>query len=288
MFKDFSVKIKDFSELVMFEHSIFSMPFIFIAMCVAANGWFGWKLLIFGVIATLSARNFAMAFNRCVDRRFDKTNPRTQNRPSVDGRISVKAMIVFIGINALIFILVSFFINPLCFYLSFPILGVLAGYSLVKRVSSLAHLVLGLCLGLAPIAGVVAVSGEVLLWSLPLCVGVLFWVAGFDLLYSLQDVQHDKKEGLHSIPSFLGIERTLYLSRIFHILVIVFWVLFIYWAQLGIFMWVGLVIAALFLAYEQYLVAKNFHNIPRAFFSVNGYLGVIFFGFCILDLVIRG
>ncbi|MDE5603613.1 MAG: UbiA family prenyltransferase, partial [Helicobacter sp.] len=154
--------------------------------------------------------------------------------------------------------------------------------------SSLAHLVLGLCVGLAPIAGVSAVSGEVLFWSLPLCVGVLFWVAGFDLLYSLQDIQHDKKEGLHSIPSFLGIEKTLYLSRLFHMLTIVFWALFIHLAELGIFMWVGLVIAALALIYEQYLVSKNFHNIPRAFFSVNGYLGVMFFGFCILDLAIRG
>ena len=139
-------KIKDFSELVMFQHSIFSMPFIFIAMLTAANGWFGWKLFAFGVIASISARNFAMAFNRYADRKFDSTNPRTKNRPSVDGRISPFAMLVFILINAIVFIFMGWLINPLCFYLSVPILLILAIYSLMKRFTSAAHLVLGLSL----------------------------------------------------------------------------------------------------------------------------------------------
>lgn len=279
-------KIRDFSELVMFSHSIFSTPFIFIAMLVGANGWFGWKLFAFGVIASISARNFAMAFNRLMDRKFDATNPRTKNRPSVDGRISPFAMLIFIVINAFIFIAMGYLINPLCFYLSFPILLILASYSLMKRFSSLAHLVLGLSLGLAPIAGVVAVSGEILLWSVFLCIGVLFWVAGFDLLYALQDIAHDKQEGLYSIPSVFGVQKTLWISRVFHIFTLVFWGLFIQEAHLGVFMWVGLGISFVALSYEHFLVAKNFQNIPRAFFTINGYLGIVFLCFCVVDIVV--
>ncbi|PZT48842.1 4-hydroxybenzoate polyprenyltransferase [Helicobacter valdiviensis] len=278
-------KIKDFSELVVFSHSIFSMPFIFIAMVSAAGGWFGWKLLAFGVIATMSARNFAMAFNRYADRKIDSTNARTKNRPSVDGRISPFAILVFVAVNAVIFVFMGYLINPLCFYLSFPILCILALYSLMKRFSYLAHLVLGLSLGLAPIAGVAAVLGEVPLWAVYLCIGVLFWVAGFDLLYSLQDIEHDRSEKLYSIPSVFGVQKTLWISRIFHILTIIFWGLFIKEANLGLFMWIGLVVSSVALAYEQYLVSKNFLNIPRAFFNVNGYLGIVFFGFCILDVI---
>lgn len=280
-------KIKDFRELVMFEHSIFSMPFIFIAMVTAAQGWFGVKLLVFGVIASVSARNFAMAFNRLVDVRFDATNPRTKNRPSVDGRISKKAMLVFILANALVFIAMGYVINPLCFYLSFPILMILASYSLMKRFSSAAHLVLGLSLGLAPIAGVAAVSGEISLWSVYLCSGVLFWVAGFDLLYALQDINHDKREGLYSVPSVFGVQKTLWISRIFHALTLVFWALFIKEANLGFWMWIGLLVAFVALCFEQYLVSKNFEHIPRAFFTVNGYLGIAFLGFCIMDFIAK-
>lgn len=283
----FLQKVKDFRELVMFEHSIFSMPFIFIAMVTAAQGWFGVKLLIFGMIASVSARNFAMAFNRFADRKFDATNPRTKNRPSVDGRISKGAMLLFIFVNASIFVAMGYVINPLCFYLSFPILIILASYSLMKRFSSAAHLVLGLSLGLAPIAGVAAVSGEIPLWSVYLCIGVLFWVAGFDLLYALQDINHDKKEGLYSVPSVFGAQKTLWISRIFHALTLIFWALFIKEAGLGMWMWIGLVVAVVALSVEQYLVSKNFEHIPRAFFTINGYLGIAFLGFCIVDFMSR-
>lgn len=281
----FVQKVKDFRELVMFEHSVFSLPFIFIAMLTAAQGWFGFKLLAFGVIAGVSARNFAMAFNRLVDRKFDATNPRTKNRPSVDGRISVNAMLLFIALNAIVFVVMGYAINLLCFYLSFPILIILASYSLMKRFSSAAHLVLGLSLGLAPIAGVAAVSGEIPLWSVYLCLGVLFWVAGFDLLYALQDIQHDKKEGLYSVPSVFGVQKTLWISRIFHCFTLMFWGLFIKEAELGVWMWIGLFLAVVALCFEQYLVSKNFRNIPRAFFTINGYLGIAFFGFCVMDFI---
>ena len=189
--------LKDINELIMFKHSVFSLPFIFIAMMVSSvevNGsvWFGFKLLVLGLLAAISARNFAMAFNRYADRDIDKHNPRTANRPSVDGRVGIKNMQLFILLNALIFIIVAYTINSLAFWLSFPILIILAGYSIFKRFSSYAHLVLGVSLGLAPIAGVVAVSETITLWSIYLSIGVMFWVAGFDLLYSLQDIQIDK------------------------------------------------------------------------------------------------
>jgi len=146
--------LNDLNELVMFKHSIFSLPFIFIAMIISANGWFGWKLFGLGILAAVSARNFAMGYNRYADIDIDKDNPRTANRPSVDGRLNKNTILLFTMVNALIFIAVAYFINNLAFLLSFPILIILGGYSLFKRFSSFAHLVLGLSLGLAPIAGV--------------------------------------------------------------------------------------------------------------------------------------
>ena len=194
-------KAKDFNELVMFEHSIFSLPFIFIAMIVAADGWFGFTLLIFGIFAALSARNFAMGVNRYADRDVDAANPRTASRPNVDGRLDATSILIFIAVNAFVFVAVAYMINSLAFCLSFPILFILGSYSYFKRFSSLAHVVLGVALGLAPIAGVVAVQASIPVWSVLLSLGVIFWVAGFDLLYSLQDIDFDKENNLHSIPS---------------------------------------------------------------------------------------
>ena len=275
-------RLNDFSELVMFKHSIFSLPFIFIAMIVAAKGWFGWRLLILGILAAVSARNFAMGVNRYLDRDIDALNPRTKNRPSVDGRVSTKEMILFIAINASIFIAVAWAINDLAFKLSIPILIILGAYTLFKRFSALAHLVLGISLGLAPIAGVVAISNTITLWSLYLAIGVMFWVAGFDLLYSLQDMEFDKKHNLHSIPSKLGANNTLKLALLFHILTIIFWSLFVSSSNIGIFGWIAVVFSAIMLVYEHYLVRKDFTKIDRAFFTVNGYLGFVFLIFVIL------
>ena len=162
--------LKDTLELIVFKHSIFALPFIFTAMFVASkslNGtaWFGWRLLIFGVLCAVSARNFAMGVNRYHDAEIDALNPRTASRPSVDGRIGKSNMKIFIAINALIFVLSSAFINSLAFWLSFPFLLVLASYSYFKSFSALAHVILGLCLGLSPIAGAVAVLAEIPLWS---------------------------------------------------------------------------------------------------------------------------
>jgi 4-hydroxybenzoate polyprenyltransferase len=269
--------LNDFNELVMFKHSIFSLPFIFIAMIVAANGWFGWSLLILGTLAALTARNFAMGFNRYLDRDVDALNPRTLNRPSVDGRINAKQMLIFTIANALGFIVVAYFVNDLALYLSIPILFVVGSYSYFKRFSYLAHIILGISLGLAPIAGVVAVSETITLWSIYLSIGVLFWVAGFDLLYSLQDIEVDKELGLHSIPSKFGAQKTMLFSKIMHVLTVLFWLLFVVEAGLGLFAIVAIAVSAVMLTYEHIIVSRDFTKIDKAFFTINGYLGIVFF-----------
>ncbi len=279
-------KAKDFNELVMFEHSIFSLPFIFIAMVVAADGWFGFWLLLMGVFAALSARNFAMGVNRYADRDVDAANPRTAGRPNVDGRLDSSSIMIFILVNAVVFIAVAYMINSLAFWLSFPILFILGSYSYFKRFSSMAHIVLGISLGLAPIAGVIAVQAAIPLWSVLLSLGVIFWVAGFDLLYSLQDIDFDTENNLHSIPSRYGAEATLFISALFHMLSVIFWLLFVWAADLGFFAFVAAVGSGFVLYYEQKLVRRDFTQIDRAFFTVNGYLGVAFFFLIVLDRIV--
>jgi 4-hydroxybenzoate polyprenyltransferase len=285
--KRIAKRLRDFNELVMFQHSIFSLPFIFIAMVVAAKGWFGFNLLALGALAAISARNTAMGFNRYIDRVYDVHNPRTANRPSVDGRLTGSSIALFTLVNALIFIVVAYFVNSLAFYVSIPVLLVLLSYSYFKRFSSMAHIVLGISLGLAPMAGSIAVSETIPLWTLFLSFGVMFWVAGFDLLYSLQDMEFDKSNGLHSIPSQYGSVVTLRISSMFHVVTIILWELFVLEASLGWIAQFGIILSILMLSYEHYLVRRDFTKIDRAFFTVNGYLGFVFFGCVVLDEVMR-
>ena len=276
-------KLNDFNELVMFKHSIFSLPFIFIAMVVSARGWFGFKLLILGILAALTARNFAMGFNRFMDRDIDALNPRTINRPNVDGRLDATQILIFTILNALGFILVAYFVNDLALALALPILFIIGSYSYFKRFSYLAHIILGISLALAPIAGVVAVSETIPFWAILLSIGVMFWVAGFDLLYSLQDIDVDKKLGLHSIPSKFGAQKTMFISKVFHALTVLFWLLFAIASNSSYFAFIAVIVSAIMLSYEHYLVNKDFRKIDKAFFTVNGYLGIIFFILIILD-----
>ena len=278
-------KLANLSEMVMFQHSIFSLPFIFIAMLVAADGWIGWKLLILGIFAAISARNFAMGVNRYFDRDIDALNPRTKDRPSVDGRVSERTMIAFMVGNGVLFVVVAYLINNLAFILSVPILAILGAYTFFKRFSSMAHIILGVTLGLAPIAGVIAVLGEVTPWSFYLAGGVLFWVAGFDLLYSLQDIEFDKAHGLHSIPSQFGAEKTMLIAKLFHTMTIVLWAMFVQSANLEIWASTAVILSAIMLTYEHYLVNKDFTKIDRAFFTVNGYLGILFLILIILEVI---
>jgi 4-hydroxybenzoate polyprenyltransferase len=280
--------LNDFNELVMFKHSIFSLPFIFIAMIVSSqevNGtaWFGFKLLFLGILAALTARNFAMGFNRFMDRDIDALNPRTVNRPNVDGRISATSMFLFVLANAIGFIVVAYFVNDLAFYLSIPILVIIGSYSYFKRFSYLAHVILGVSLALAPIAGVVAVSQTITLWSVLLSLGVMFWVAGFDLLYSLQDIDVDKALGLHSIPSRFGAKNTMMISKVFHLMTVIFWLLFVITSHGGVFAYFAVIASAIMLTYEHIIVNKDFTKIDKAFFTVNGYLGILFFFLIFID-----
>ena len=289
MQKFFSV-LKDIGELIVFKHSVFALPFIFISMIVASEQlnltpWFGFRLLILGLLCAVSARNFAMSFNRYCDEDIDKPNPRTKDRPSVDGRIGRKNMIIFIIANALIFIITAYFINKTAFYCSIPILFVLGGYSLFKRFSPLAHLVLGLSLGLAPIAGSIAVLGYTPMWVWLLCFGVVFWVAGFDLLYSLQDIDYDKKNNLFSIPSKYGWDATFFISSLFHFLTCLFWLLFVIEAELSYVSYFAIFVSAVILFFEHKIVRNDFKKIDKAFFVLNGYLGIIFFILVLIDLI---
>ncbi|ENQ6681204.1 menaquinone biosynthesis prenyltransferase MqnP [Campylobacter upsaliensis] len=286
------VKIKDILELVVFKHSIFALPFLLSAMIVASklkndSVWFGFSALILGIICAVSARNFAMATNRLIDEDIDKDNPRCKDRPNISGRIGKMSVWGFILVNALVFIVCSYFINPLAFYLSFPVLFLLAFYSAFKRFSSLAHLVLGFCLGLAPVAGSIIVLGEIHLFSVILCLGVTFWTAGFDLLYSLQDMEYDKKVGLHSVPAKFGANATLFISAFCHFLATLFWLLFVWVAPLGGLAFFGVLICGAILMAEHLIVRKNFAHIDRAFFTLNGYLSVVFFIFVLVDLLWR-
>lgn len=278
--------LSNFNELVMMKHSIFSLPFIFIAIFVE-NGslTIGWRLFALAIVATMSARNFAMGFNRLVDAKYDILNPRTASRPSVDGRITSSKLIIFLIVNIAIFILAAYFVNHTAFLISTPVLVFLALYSYIKRFSSLAHIYLGATLALAPLAGIVAVSGSIHLWGIYLSIGVLFWVAGFDLLYSLQDIEFDKQNNLHSIPAKFGTRKTLIFSRIFHILTTIFWILFVLQSDLGLFAIIGLMLSGIILGYEHILVRQSLTNINRAFFTLNGYLGIIFLIFVCVDIV---
>ncbi|EAK0466506.1 4-hydroxybenzoate polyprenyltransferase [Campylobacter upsaliensis] len=286
------IKIKDILELVVFKHSIFALPFLLSAMIVASklkndSVWFGFSALILGIICAVSARNFAMATNRLMDEDIDKDNPRCKDRPNISGRIGKMSVWGFILVNALVFIVCSYFINPFAFYLSFPVLFLLAFYSAFKRFSSLAHLVLGFCLGLAPVAGSIIVLGEIHLFSVILCLGVTFWTAGFDLLYSLQDMEYDKKVGLHSVPAKFGASATLFISAFCHFLATLFWLLFVWVAPLGGLAFFGVLICGAILMAEHLIVRKNFAHIDRAFFTLNGYLSVVFFIFVLVDLLWR-
>ena len=286
------IKIKDILELVVFKHSIFALPFLLSAMIVASklkndSVWFGFSALILGIICAVSARNFAMATNRLMDEDIDKDNPRCKDRPNISGRIGKMSVWGFILVNALVFIVCSYFINPLAFYLSFPVLFLLAFYSAFKRFSSLAHLVIGFCLGLAPVAGSIIVLGEIHLFSVILCLGVTFWTAGFDLLYSLQDMEYDKKVGLHSVPAKFGASATLFISAFCHFLATLFWLLFVWVAPLGGLAFFGVLICGAILMAEHLIVRKNFAHIDRAFFTLNGYLSVVFFIFVLVDLLWR-
>lgn len=275
-------KIQNFLELVKFAHTIFALPFALAAMLVAARGFpkveiFGWILL-----AMIGARTAAMGFNRIVDREIDARNPRTQNREIPAGKVSVGQASALVIISALAFVFAAWQLNFLAFVLSFPTLGALFFYSYCKRFTHWAHFVLGLCLGIAPAGAWVAVTGKLELAPCILVVAVMFWVAGFDVIYATMDDEFDRKNGIHSLVQTLGIAKALDAARFFHAVFIALLVAF------GLLAFganttsstrflVGVALIALFLVYEHRIVkAQDLRRVNAAFFTVNGVISVMF------------
>ncbi len=244
--------------------------------------------LVLVVLCMVFARSAAMAFNRFIDRKIDLANPRTAEvREIPNGTISSQSALIFVIVNCVLFIITTYFINPLCFYLSPVALAVVLGYSLTKRFTALCHLVLGLGLSLAPIGAYLAVTGQFDWLPLFFSFSVLFWVSGFDIIYALQDEEFDKEQKLHSIPVLLGKKNALMLSNFLHFITAMFILYAGYYAELGLFYWIGSGLFIGLLSYQHFLVKPNdLSKVNLAFFTTNGIASVLFAIFVLLDLYI--
>lgn len=271
--------------MIKIEHSVFALPFAIISALVAARGIPQWNTLLWIVVAMIAARSCAMAFNRLVDHRFDELNPRTQRWALPSGLLSRQFVSLFVVLCAIIFVYAAFRLNRLAFLLSPLALAILFFYSLTKRFTPLSHWFIGLALGVAPAGAWIAVRGTMETLPLWLSFAILFWTAGFDLIYSCQDAEFDRKQNLHSIPSRFGIAAALNISRICHVITVLLLATFGYKAELGILYFVGVAIVGLLLVYEHTLVAAdNLSRVNEAFFTVNGLISVLLLLFCSLDL----
>lgn len=278
--------IRRYLDLIKFEHTIFALPFAVMSLLVASNGHPAWSTLLWVLAAMVGARSAAMAFNRLADARIDAANPRTSDRHIPAGTVSAKGAGLFVVLAAALLVLAAYMLNPLCFYLSPVALLVVLGYSTMKRFSPLAHLVLGLGLGIAPVGAWLAVRGEFAAFPLWLAAGVLFWVAGFDTIYACQDAEYDRRVGLHSLASRLGVEKALVLSRVFHVLSVAFMAgAFRRAEQLGWVSLVGVGIMAGLLAWEQAIVrGGDMRRIDKAFFEINSWIGMVLLAAVLVDL----
>ena len=279
--------IKNYLSLIKFSHTIFALPFavvgFFLALKVEGATFSAQKFLMV-VLCMVFARSAAMAFNRWADREIDKKNPRTFIREIPAGIISPNQALFFVFLNAVLFVACTYFINPLCFYLSPVALLVVLGYSLTKRFTALCHLILGLGLSLAPIGAFLAVTGEFNLIPILLSLSVMCWVSGFDIIYALQDEEFDKTQQLQSIPVKMGRNAALGLSRFLHFCSALLIFLPGYYMHAGNFYWMGFLSFAVLLVYQHTLIKPNdLSRINLAFFSTNGIASVIFALFFLLD-----
>ncbi len=281
-------KIANYFSLVKINHTIFSLPFAMIGFFLAVKTHgenLNLRLLLLVLLCVFFARNAAMGFNRYVDREFDKKNPRTALREIPREIIRPKSALVFVIINALLFMLSSFFLNILCFILSPIALIIVLGYSLTKRFTNLSHLFLGLGLSLAPIGAYLAVTARFDLLPLLYSFIVIFWVAGFDILYALQDINFDKSEDLKSLPVLLGKRNALILSAIFHSVAILLVVAGGITGHFNFLYWIGATFFSILLVYEHIIVKPNdISRVNLAFATLNGIASVIFACFVIGDL----
>ncbi len=225
----------------------------------------------------VTARSAAMAFNRYIDRHIDLQNPRTQNREIPAGVISADRALMFVILNSLAFVLCTYFINNLCFYLSPIALFIVLFYSYTKRFTALCHFVLGLGLSLAPIGAYLVLTGSFDILPLLYSAAVLFWVSGFDIIYSLQDEEFDKSLTLHSVPAYLGKTNALWLSRVLHVFSAIFIIMAAVSVDAGFLHWIGVSIFCLMLVYQHRLVhPEDLSKVNIAFMTTNGFASVLF------------
>jgi 4-hydroxybenzoate polyprenyltransferase len=279
------MKINNYLKLVKFSHTLFAMPFalasFFMAISfesVEINGW----LLLWVILAMVFARNAAMAFNRYADRRYDAANPRTAQREIPTGVIAQRAALLFVIVNALLFSGVTYLINPLCFALSPIALLVILGYSITKRYTALCHLILGVGLGLAPVGAWLAVTASFHLVPILLGTAVVLWVAGFDIIYALQDEAFDRREKLRSIPVAIGTTKALALSSILHMGAFASMVSVVLLYPFHLPAYAGTALFGLVLLYQHLIVsAKDLSRINMAFFTTNG-IGSLVWGLLVI------
>lgn len=272
-------------EMIKFEHTVFALPFAFLGAFLASRGFPGWAKTFWIIVAMAGARSAAMAFNRLVDRAHDELNPRTSMRALPGRLLTPRFVTAFVLASSFLFFLAAWMLNSLAFFLSPFALAMVFFYSYSKRFTSLSHLFLGLSLAIAPVGGWIAVRAQFNVAPFYLAAAVLFWVGGFDIIYACQDLEFDRRVGLHSLPQRLGIRKSLWISSLFHfvMLALLFYAFILY--KLSIVSRMGLLIVALALLYEHSLVKP--HDLSRvnaAFFAVNGVISVVLFVFVGLDL----
>ena len=262
--------------MIKFEHTVFALPFAFLGALLAGRGlptlWqTGWI-----VAAMVGARSAAMAFNRIADLHYDRLNPRTSRRALPRGMVSMQFAVVFTIAMSFVFVFSAWQLNALCFYLSFPALAILFFYSYTKRFTSLSHIVLGFAVGCAPLAAWLAIRGEFAWAPILLSAAVMFWVAGFDVIYALQDAEFDRKAKLFSLPSKFGIAPALRMSTLFHAVTVALLAATAMLTDSGWMAYTGIAIVAGILAWEHRIVKP--HDLSRvnvAFFDLNGYISIL-------------
>jgi 4-hydroxybenzoate polyprenyltransferase len=281
-------KLRTTLEMIKFEHSVFALPFALVAGMLAVHGWPTWRQALWLVVAMVGARSAAMTFNRIVDRKIDAQNPRTQMRALPAGRLTLRFAIGFTVISCAILILAAWELSSLAFQLSPLCIAVLLLYSYTKRFTMFSHVVLGIADGLAPVAAWIALRSGVSLSVLLLGAAVAFWVGGFDLIYACQDIDFDRRIGIHSIPQRFGVAPALYASIVCHIAMVALLIAVIRIEHMGAFAIAGVVLMSALLVYEHSIVTP--HDLSRlnaAFFNVNGYISLLFFLSWGADVLIR-
>jgi len=272
-------------EMIKWEHSIFALPFALTAALLAANGLPAWRIMLWILVAMISARSCAMAFNRWADAELDAANPRTSTRAIPAGLLSRQFVFGFTCVAALIFVLAADELNPLTLYLSPVVLVVLLGYSYMKRFTRWSHLGLGLALGLAPSAAWIAVRGALDWRIVVLSAAVTLWAGGFDVLYACQDFEHDRAAGLYSLPQAVGIPVAFAAARGMHLAMLGLLVWFGLLFKFGILGWLGVGVVGCLLAYEHSLVSpKDLRRLNAAFFTMNGVIATVFLAFVAADI----